>query len=79
MADGRVLRVLDTGAANGQPVVVFHGTPASRRLHEVWVTAAHGVNSDSVLRFIFWRDDVPHLAGQLGAAWNHSEPLLHSA
>jgi pimeloyl-ACP methyl ester carboxylesterase len=40
LADGRVLRVLDTGAADGQPVVVFHGTPASRRLHEVWVTAA---------------------------------------
>ena len=40
LADGRVLRVLDTGAADGQPVVVFHGTPASRRLHEAWVTAA---------------------------------------
>lgn len=48
LADGRVLRVLDTGAADGQPVVVFYGTPAYRRLHEVWVTAAQ----DAGLRLI---------------------------
>ena len=37
-----------------------------------------GVNSYPVLRF-FRRDHVPHLAGQLWAARNHSESLLHPA
>jgi len=32
-----------------------------------------GVNSDPVLSFTFWRDHVPHLAGQLWTARNHSE------
>jgi pimeloyl-ACP methyl ester carboxylesterase len=48
LADGRVLRVLHTGAADGRPVVVLHGTPASRRLHEAWVAAAQ----DAGLRLI---------------------------
>jgi pimeloyl-ACP methyl ester carboxylesterase len=48
LANGRVLRVLDTGAANGPPVVAFHGTPASRRLHPAWVAAAQ----DAGLRLI---------------------------
>jgi pimeloyl-ACP methyl ester carboxylesterase len=82
LADGRVLRVLDTGAADGHPVVVFHGTPASRRLHEVWVTAA----ADAGLRLISYdrpgyggsppqpgrtmadtADDVAAIADELGA------------
>jgi pimeloyl-ACP methyl ester carboxylesterase len=40
LADGRVLRVLDTGPADGDAVLVCQGTPASRRLHDGWVTAA---------------------------------------
>jgi hypothetical protein len=40
LADSRVLRVLDTGPADGHAVLVCHGTPASRRLHDGWVTAA---------------------------------------
>jgi pimeloyl-ACP methyl ester carboxylesterase len=48
LANGRVLRVLDTGGAGGHLVVVLHGTPASRRLHEVWVTAA----ADAGLRLL---------------------------
>jgi hypothetical protein len=36
LADGRVLRVLDTGPADGHAVLVCHGTPASRRLHDAF-------------------------------------------
>lgn len=48
LADGRVLRVLDTRPADGHAVLVCHDTPASRRLHDVWVTAA----ADAGLRLI---------------------------
>jgi pimeloyl-ACP methyl ester carboxylesterase len=48
LADGRVLRVLDTGPADGHAVLVCHGTPASRRLHDGWVMAA----ADAGLRLI---------------------------
>jgi pimeloyl-ACP methyl ester carboxylesterase len=40
VADGRVLRVLDTGPADGHALFVLHGSPASRLLHDSWLAAA---------------------------------------
>jgi pimeloyl-ACP methyl ester carboxylesterase len=48
LADGRVLRILDTGPADGPAVVVCHGTPASRLLHDSWLDAA----ADAGLRLV---------------------------
>ena len=48
LADGRVLRVVDTGPADGPAVVVCHGTPASRLLHDSWLKAA----ADAGLRLV---------------------------
>lgn len=48
LADGRVLRVLDTGPGDGPALVVCHGTPASRLLHDRWLKAA----ADAGLRLV---------------------------
>jgi pimeloyl-ACP methyl ester carboxylesterase len=34
--DGRKIRVVEAGQADGTPIVVHHGTPASRRLYDPW-------------------------------------------
>ena len=88
LADGRVLRVLDTGPADGHAVLVCHGTPASRRLHDGWVTAA----ADAGLRLISYdrpgrtiadtASDVAAIADDLGldrfAVWGPSAGGPHA-
>ncbi len=39
LADGRVLRVLDAGAAGDPAVAFFHGAPGSRLVPEPWLGA----------------------------------------
>src|SRR5215218_6383647 len=48
LADGRVLRVVDTGPTDGPTVVVCHGTSASRLLHDSWLDVA----ADAGLRLV---------------------------
>jgi pimeloyl-ACP methyl ester carboxylesterase len=37
---GRVLRIVESGQADGAPILVHHGTPASRLLYRPWVEDA---------------------------------------
>src|SRR4051794_41896884 len=39
--DGRTLRVLDVGAADGPVIVAHHGTPSARLLYRLEVESAH--------------------------------------
>jgi pimeloyl-ACP methyl ester carboxylesterase len=40
LADGRTLRIQDSGVTEAPTVVFFHGTPGSRLLHDRWLAAA---------------------------------------
>jgi pimeloyl-ACP methyl ester carboxylesterase len=40
LADGRTLRIQDSGATEGPTVVFFHGTPGCGLLHDRWLAAA---------------------------------------
>lgn len=48
LADGRTLRIQDSGAIEAPTVVFCHGTPGSRLLHDRWLAAA----ADAGLRLL---------------------------
>ncbi|HZN15117.1 MAG TPA: alpha/beta hydrolase [Acidimicrobiales bacterium] len=81
LADGRTLAWAEFGAADGEPLFMFHGLPGSRLFSGLLVDAAdaHGVRIIAPDRpgfgkstfqpdrtFLMWADDVAALADHLG-------------